>query len=155
MQGQRDYHCLMILGPFRAPLLEPMPVFFWCLWTGISFFRDTVLAHGRAIGAWLSPLFLLPEAYLGVNGLLFSMRAEEPSLLPFYHQWPSTSAAGQQRVLVLLPLSPFLFSPLPLPIWHPPVSSPSFLPSSSSCLLCLFLLYVRLCLCVHPQLSSS
>lgn len=130
----------MICGPFRAPVLGPMPGSSGTCGQGYCSSRTQFWLMGGPWGS-ASPPLLLSEAYLRFKGLPFSMAVECDSLLPphpsvamHFTIWAGKGpGAFASCLLASLPPSSL---PLPLPIWHPPVASPSFLPcSSSSCLL--------------------
>lgn len=97
---------------------------------------------GRATGAPLSPPLLLSEAYLGFNGLPFSMKVKGGSLLPPWPSWPPLQQLGREGSGRLSFFAPCLFLPSPSPsgilqcLLHP---SP---PLSSCLLLSLFLICV-------------
>lgn len=130
----------MICGPFRAPVLGPMPGSSGTCGQGYCSSRTQFWLMRGPWGS-ASPPLLLSEAYLRFKGLPFSMAVECDSLLPphpsvamHFTIWAG-KGPGAFASCLLASLPPSSLS-LPLPIWHPPVASPSFLPcSSSSCLL--------------------
>lgn len=113
--------------------------------------------------AQLFPLLLPPEGLLGVEGLPFLHRDRGglscfPPLLQHPPEWQLRASPGYlspstpPAPLTLCCLTP---APPSLPIWHPPASSLSSLPSSSSPLLLSLFLSLCVCLCVPSRLSGS
>lgn len=113
--------------------------------------------------AQLFPLLLPPEGLLGVEGLPFLHRDRGglscfPPLLQHPPEWQLRASPGylsSSTPPAPHPLCCLTPAPPSLPIWHPPASSLSSLPSSSSPLLLSLFLPLCVCLCVPSRLSGS